>query len=215
LSSLSGGQGFLWSLHDKHQFLEVRGNGTEIYYNGRDHGVVEEDEIGPIVRADRPIPRQGQFYFEVSIVNTGRNKEIAVGVCVRNSPLDRFPGWTPFSFGYHGDDGNIFCESEEEPKYHPEKPFKTGDPIGVCLDFNTACLTFSRKKKEIQKIQLSRHHMDQDFYPCVGISSPGAIVRLTVPVGGRDFILPLSINYLRHIMDLLYLIKCFYVRFLS
>ena len=63
-----GGQGFLWSMQDKHQFLEVRLNGTEIYYSGRDHQVVEERELGPIVRADRPIPRQGQFYFEVSIM---------------------------------------------------------------------------------------------------------------------------------------------------
>ena len=29
------------------------------------------------------------------------------------------------SFGYHGDDGNIFCENEEEA-FCPEKPFKRG-----------------------------------------------------------------------------------------
>ena len=176
-----GNQGFLWSLQDKHQFLEVRGNGTEIFYSGRDQQVVENDELGPIVRADRPIPRQGQFYFEVSIENTGENKEIAVGICTKSSPLDQFPGWVPFSFGYHGDDGNIFCESQDAT-YLPEKPFKTGYPIGVLLDFNTSTLTFSRKKKDIQTIQLQGHHMNQDFYPCVGISSPGAIVRLTIPI---------------------------------
>ena len=186
---LSGNQGFLWSLHDKHQFLEVRGNGTEIYYSGRDHQIVDEQNLGPIVRADRPIPKQGQFYFEVSIVNTGRNKEIAVGICDRSTPLDRFPGWTPFSFGYHGDDGNIFCESDEDPKYWPEKPIKTGEPIGVFLDFNTATLTFSRKEKELQRVQLGTHHMDKDYFPCVGISSPGAIVRLTTPIGSGMFIL--------------------------
>lgn len=42
------GQGFLWSNQDKHQFLEVRGNGTEIYYSGRDHGLVEQDELAPL-----------------------------------------------------------------------------------------------------------------------------------------------------------------------
>jgi len=174
-------QGFLWSLQDKHQFLEIRGNGTEIFYSGQDHGIVEQDELGPIVRADRPIPRQGQFYFEVSIENTGRNNEIAVGIVTKTSQLDRFPGWVPMSFGYHGDDGNIFCESEEEA-FSPEKPFKTGYLIGVLLDFNSSTLTFSRKKKEVQRVQLQAHHMNQDFYPCVGISSPGALVRLTVPI---------------------------------
>merc|ERR1712013_281397 len=36
--------------------------------------------------------------------------------------------------------------------------------------------------KDVQTIQLQAHHVTQDFYPCVGISSPGAIVRLTVPI---------------------------------
>ena len=125
--------GFLWSLQDKHQYLEIRGNGTEVYYSGRDHQIVEEEEMGPMVRADRPIPRQGMFFFEVSIVNVGRNKEVAVGICTRTTPLHSFPGWDPCSFGYHGDDGNIFCETDADPKYTPEKPFKSGDPIGVAL----------------------------------------------------------------------------------
>lgn len=174
-------QGFLWSLQDKHQFLEVRGNGTEIYYSGRDHQAVENDELGPMVRADRPIPRQGQFYFEVCIENTGENKEIAVGICTKSTPLEKFPGWVPLSFGYHGDDGNIFCESEDAT-FEPEKPFKTGYPIGVMLDFDRSTLTFSRKHKDVQTIQLQAHHLNEDFYPCVGISSPGAVVRLTVPI---------------------------------
>ena len=189
ICQILGSHGFLWSQYDKHQLLEVRGNGTEIFYSGRDHHLIENNEDGPIVKADRPIPRQGQFYFEVSIINVGQNREIAVGVCTKSTPLDRFPGGTPFSFGYHGDDGNIFCETDEDPKYEPNKTFKNGDLIGVLIDFNSSTLTFKRKGnqnlKEIQRVPLSRHHMDQDYYPCVGISSPGAIVRLTQPVGGR------------------------------
>ena len=178
--------GVLWSINDKHQLLEVRENGTEVYYSGAHHHLVT---IGVMIRANRPISRQGQFYFEVSIINVGQNREIAVGVCTKSTPLDRFPGWTPFSFGYHGDDGNIFCETDEDPKYEPNKTFDNGDLIGVLIDFNSSTLTFKRKGKqhlkEIQRVPLSRHHMDQDYYPCVGISSPGAIVRLTQPVGGR------------------------------
>ena len=98
----------------------------------------------------------------------------------------KYVGWQQGSFGYHGDDGNIFCETDADPKYTPEKPFKSGDPIGVALDFNSATLTFYRKQKEIQRIQLPRHQMDQDYYPCIGISSPGAVVRLTMPIGGRN-----------------------------
>ena len=69
----------------------------------------------------------------------------------------------------------------------PEKPFKTGYPIGVLLDFDRRTLTFSRKKKDVQTIQLQAQHMNQDFFPCVGISSPGAVVRLTILISsGRS-----------------------------
>ena len=188
LSNVLGSPGFLWSHYDKHQFLEVRGNGTEIFYSGQDHHIVEDGELGPIVKADRPIPKLGQFYFEVCIDNPGQNTEIAVGICTKDSPLDRFPGWVPMSFGYHGDDGNIFCESED-PAFETEKPFQSGYPIGVLLDFNMATLTFTRNKTDVQRIQLQSHHMSQNFYPCVGISSPGAVVRLTMPIGSGRFYL--------------------------
>ena len=64
-----------------------------------------------MVRADRPITRKGQFYFEVLIVNSGIDQEIGVGICTKASQVNIQPGWDGFSFGYHGDDGGIFCES--------------------------------------------------------------------------------------------------------
>ena len=54
-------------------------------------------------------------------------------------------GWVPFSFGYHGDDGNIFCENEVEA-FRPEKPFQAGYPIGITLDFNSGILYFYRNR---------------------------------------------------------------------
>ena len=102
--------------------------------------------------------------------------------------LNRLPGWDENSYGYHGDDGNIFCESED-PAFETEKPFQSGYPIGVLLDFNMATLTFTRNKTDVQRIQLQSHHMSQNFYPCVGISSPGAVVRLTMPIGSGRFYL--------------------------
>ena len=169
-----------------------------MFYSGRDHQAVEDDDdLGPMVRADRPIPRQGEFYFEVVIEDTGDNCEIAVGICTRSSPVDRFPGWVQSSFGYHGDDGNIFCESMDA-EFEPEKVFKTGYPIGVLLNYNSSTLTFSRKKKNVQTIQLQAHHLNEDFYPCIGISSPGAVVRLTTPIGSGKTVLCLSLFCIFH-----------------
>ena len=159
----------------------------EIHYSGRDQKKVQKHDIGPMVRADRPFPKQrreGQFSFEVLIVNAGRNKEIAVGICVRDVRIDQFPGWERYSFGYHGDDGSIYCESND-PTFESE-PFKTGDTIGLCLDFTNASLSFTKNGQVVKNVQLSRQHMDQEYYPSVGISSPGAIVRaVTMSTDGK------------------------------
>ena len=164
-----GSRDFLWSKLDKHDLLEIRKNGTEIVYCGR-------GKVG-MVRADRPITKKGQFYFEVLIVNSGKNQAIGVGICTKASQVTKFPGWDEFSFGYHGDDGGIFCESGTAT-FKTEEKFESGDEIGVLLDFNTATLTFSKNKNDIKTIKLEANHMDQDFYPSVGIGSEGAIVQL-------------------------------------
>ena len=166
-----GSRDFLWSKLDKHDSLEIRKNGTEIVYCG--HG---GHRYG-MVRADRPIIKKGQFYFEVLIVNSGKNQAIGVGICTKASQVTKFPGWDEFSFGYHGDDGGIFCESGTAT-FKTEEKFESGDEIGVLLDFNTATLTFSKNKKNVKTIKLEANHMDQDLYPSVGIYSKGAIVQL-------------------------------------
>ena len=84
--------------------------------------------LGVMIKANRPISRQGQFYFEICVENTGQDSIIAVGICTRSSGVDQFPGWGQNSFGYHGDDGNIYCESGS-PTYCPEKLFKPGSKI--------------------------------------------------------------------------------------
>ena len=66
----------------------------------------------------------------------------------------------------------------QSDSYETEETFDSGDQIGVLLDFNTATLTFSKNKDNIQMIKLEAHHMNQDFYPSVGICSPEAIVQL-------------------------------------
>ena len=117
------------------------------------------------------------FFFEVMIVNTGRNKEIAVGLSTRSSKLELFPGWQPNTFGYHGDDGNVYYENPDDPVMpETEKPFKSGDVIGVTLD-QSGSLAFFKNAKHIKTVQLTREHMAQELYASVGISSPGGIVR--------------------------------------
>ena len=78
----------MWSQHDKQQFLEVANNGQDLTYSGRFHDQVEDNEWGPMARAAQPFdPRAGNFFFEVLVVNAGRNKEVAVGVTSRTARL--------------------------------------------------------------------------------------------------------------------------------
>ena len=42
-------------------------------------------------------------------------------------------GWCNTSWGYHGNDGNLFYDSGRDKPYGPL--FTTGDTIGCCLNF--------------------------------------------------------------------------------
>ena len=191
---------FSWSSQDKSHYIDLSQNSTEIHYSGRSQDYVDENVIGPMVRAERPFPknkREGQLGFEVLIVNAGRNNEIAVGISAKSVPLDRFPGWERYSFGYHGDDGNIYLETDYNRIYlenefddNTDTPYETGDTIGLCLDFSNAGLSFSKNGKVVKNVKLSRQQMDQEYYASVGISSPGGIVRaVNMSIDGK-LILP-------------------------
>ena len=72
------------------------------------------------VRANHPIPHQcGIFYFEVEIINKGRDGYIAIGFTGPHVSLGRLPGWDDMSWGYHGDDGNSFACSGTGKLYGP------------------------------------------------------------------------------------------------
>ena len=88
--------GFLWSTPKRR--IEIRENGTEIVYNGEGgHDNIE------LVKADRPIPREGQFYYEVSIVNSGENNVIAIGICSKDHPRNSLPGNVTTNMKFHSD----------------------------------------------------------------------------------------------------------------
>lgn len=83
----------------------VQVSGLEVKYIGA--GASDSDAAS--IRADHPVPKDCPFYyFEVTVVNEGMKGLIGVGFSGVDVKLDRLPGWDPHSYGYHGDDGNIF-----------------------------------------------------------------------------------------------------------
>ncbi|RIA99813.1 hypothetical protein C2G38_2237565 [Gigaspora rosea] len=64
-----------WNL-DKSFYLSVDSSGLRVNYEG------ESDEDVGAIRANHPIPPQCKlFYFEVDIINEGKNKIIGIGFC--------------------------------------------------------------------------------------------------------------------------------------
>lgn len=56
--------------------------------------------------------------------------------------LSRPPGWEGGSWGYHGDDGNCFHNSNCGKNYGPK--YTTGDVVGCGINFNTGCIFFTK-----------------------------------------------------------------------
>ncbi|ORZ36459.1 concanavalin A-like lectin/glucanase domain-containing protein [Catenaria anguillulae PL171] len=97
-------------------------------------GPGRSDNDAAAVRANYPIPLStGIYYFECEIIAKGREGYIGIGFCAQGVPLNRLPGWEPLSWGYHGDDGNIFQSSGSGKPYGPT--FQTGDVVGCGINF--------------------------------------------------------------------------------
>lgn len=67
---------------------------------------------------------------------------IGVGFSGAKASLEKFPGWEPESWAYHGDDGKSFCCQSTGKPYGPT--FTTGDIIGCGVNFMTGCAFFTK-----------------------------------------------------------------------
>ncbi|MCP9260569.1 hypothetical protein DINM_003559 [Dirofilaria immitis] len=143
-----------WSHQDKAASLIVTNDYRNVTYvdNGDPNQELNAKDAAA-VRADHPIPITcGVYYFEVTIVCSGAECCMGVGLCERNVDLNRLPGWDRASYGYHGDDGNFFCSSGTGHAYGPT--FKMNDVIGIAI-------------MEVENVV--------DLYPMIGLQKHGAI----------------------------------------
>lgn len=101
------------------------------------------DEDSAAIRGNIEILNNNPInYFEVKILNTGREGFIGIGLAHYYCDLDRLPGWEMYSFGYHGDDGHLFDCSGTGKKYGPK--FWKGDVIGICWNFMEKTIFFTK-----------------------------------------------------------------------
>ena len=136
-----------------------------------------------MVRTTKPIERESStFYFEVKVVNSGENGVIGIGL-TQADPETRsgyFPGWKlkqTLGIGYHGNNGGIYHDSNREIEVG--EPYTTGDVAGCYLcrtRINDEELNLVQFTKNGKKILSPRILTSDDWYPTIGLASPGAIV---------------------------------------
>ncbi|KAF0515752.1 SPRY-domain-containing protein [Gigaspora margarita] len=79
-----------WNPDDKSSYLSVDSSRLRLNYGGLGESI---EDVGAI-RANHPIPPHCKlFYFEVDIINEGKNKAIAIGFCEKTVNLNGLPGW--------------------------------------------------------------------------------------------------------------------------
>ncbi|KAI7832977.1 hypothetical protein BX661DRAFT_178903 [Kickxella alabastrina] len=112
----------------------------------------------------------GVYYFEAYIKSRGQSGYIGIGLSRKHVQRSRLPGWDEGSWGYHGDDGNVFdCDGRGTP-FGPG--FASGDTVGCGMDFMKKRIFFTRNGVFVgyafREIDTSK-----PLYPCVGMRTPG------------------------------------------
>ncbi|KAH0542999.1 hypothetical protein FGG08_002607 [Glutinoglossum americanum] len=161
-----------WSDNDKLTGIDVLADGLEVRFVGP--GKSNQDHDAAAVRADHAMPPQcGMFYYEVTIICRGKEGLIGIGFCGPNVSLNRLPGWEPDSWGYHGDDGRLFCCQSSGKDYGPQ--FSSNDVIGCGINFRTGCGFFT---KNGTWLGTAFRDIKGKVYPAVGMKKPGEHIRV-------------------------------------
>ncbi|KAI1657251.1 SPRY-domain-containing protein [Daldinia decipiens] len=164
-----------WNKDDKQGPLEVLADGLEVKYaSGRT--TREQEHEACAIRADHPMPWQaGLYYFEVSLLSRRRDETtVCIGFSAKNVPLARPPGWEPDSWGYHGDDGDIYS-GDKIGKPYEGKNFGPPDIIGCGVNFRTREAFFTKNGRQFKT---AFRDIKGNIYPTVGMKKPGEHIRV-------------------------------------
>eukprot|EP00879_Flechtneria_rotunda_P014464 GHRR01015113.1.p1 GENE.GHRR01015113.1~~GHRR01015113.1.p1 ORF type:complete len:351 (+),score=113.33 GHRR01015113.1:510-1562(+) len=82
--------------------------------------------------------------------------------------------WESNSYGYHGDDGRKFYNSDKGEEYGPK--FGTGDTIGACLHFGSQEIFYTKNGTKLKTA--FRNVTQTSLYPTVGLHSKNEVVQI-------------------------------------
>ena len=113
-----------------HFFSRV--NTQHIQFRGAAVAFTGTTQIG-VVQAALPLSAE-RSYFEVQVLDQGRECAIAVGVAHRHYPLDQMPGWRNGSIAYHMDDGKLFFQRGQGHRFGEK--CSEGDVVGCGIELS-------------------------------------------------------------------------------
>ncbi|KAK5634375.1 hypothetical protein RRF57_010089 [Xylaria bambusicola] len=166
-----------WNIKDKFGAIEVSANGLEVKYNPTLRTTRELDHESCAIRADHPMPTQaGIYYYEVTLLSKRRDESttVCLGFLPKNVSLARPPGWEPDSYGYHGNDGEIYTGGNVGKKYK-DTTFSAGDVIGCGVNFRTGQAFFT---KNGANLGTAFRDIKGKQYPVVGLKKAGELIRV-------------------------------------
>lgn len=162
-----------WNKEDKQGQLEVMADGLEVKYTGQKSPGERDYELYSI-RADHPVPSQaGIYYFEVQLLSRKRDETtVCMGFGPKTAALTRPVGWENDSFGYHGDDGNVYIGSQNAKHYGPG--YTTNDIVGCGINFLNKTIFFTRNGVNLGP---AAKDFKGKLYPFIGMKRNGEHVR--------------------------------------
>eukprot|EP01083_Nonionella_stella_P073251 197927_1 len=133
------------------------------------------------VRSDNPIPPGlFLFYYEVTVLSSGKSGCITIGLAPEPFPLVQQVGSSTSSYGYHGANGNKLYNSSRGSHY--AEKFTTGDIIGCGVNFHTNEIFFAKNGKHLG---VAFTELSGELYPVVSLHSTDESVK--VNFGGEKF----------------------------
>ncbi|KAG2231088.1 hypothetical protein INT48_003457, partial [Thamnidium elegans] len=147
-----------WDVRARHELIEASPDNMQLTYTGKKKKK----------NLKLSMDKCGIYYFEIKVISKGTDGHIGIGFCRKINSLNRFPGWGEHSWGYHGENGNIYAGPGTEKAYGPS--YGTGDIIGCGIDFRDMSAFYT--KNGLYLGTAFKNIKDTDIYPFVGFKTP-------------------------------------------
>eukprot|EP01111_Echinosteliopsis_oligospora_P011467 TRINITY_DN3793_c0_g1_i1.p1 TRINITY_DN3793_c0_g1~~TRINITY_DN3793_c0_g1_i1.p1 ORF type:complete len:924 (+),score=262.14 TRINITY_DN3793_c0_g1_i1:63-2834(+) len=183
---------------DSHNTLAtIEPEGREVTYTGVTRSFLASSKIGNtkpvLILSDRPTPTGHiLYYFEVRILNLGKDGAIGIGFTGMGPDSHVMPGWCKYAYGYHGDDGKKFGfpDNQQGKAYGPQ--WAVNDVIGCGWDQGSKKIFFTYNGRYIS---VAFENVEGIMYPAIGLNTPGAKIKANFgqeqfKFEPRDFVIP-------------------------